>query len=228
MDDRSVGRVSRRQMLRLSAIGAMSVAGTTVLTACGAAPATGEVAVPARLRFGVGPLQSTPDESEKAFEPFFKYLAGKLGTTYDLVATTDWAGIAVALANDQVDLAWMGPWGYVLANDSAGAQAVATASQFTTRSSWGCGAAGSWPMFRQSILTRRSIPVFIALRSSSPASGSYSVRNSASTIRERSIAWLSGAASSAFEDYERLVDELGSHPHVAARTRHFLKLGGYV
>ncbi len=43
------------------------------------------------------------------------------------MATTDWAGISVALANNQVDLAWMGPWGYVLANDDSGAQAIATA-----------------------------------------------------------------------------------------------------
>jgi len=71
-------------------------------------------------------LQPTPDESKKAYEPFFKFLAAQLGADYDLVATTDWAGISVALANDQVDVAWMGPWGYVLANDSAGAQAIAT------------------------------------------------------------------------------------------------------
>jgi phosphonate transport system substrate-binding protein len=43
------------------------------------------------------------------------------------VATTDWAGISVALANDQVDVAWMGPWGYVLANTDSGATAIATA-----------------------------------------------------------------------------------------------------
>jgi len=82
--------------------------------------------VPAKLRFGVGPLQPTPEESKTAFDPFFKYLADQLGTQYDLVATTDWAGISVALANDQIDLAWMGPWGYILANDTAKAEAIAT------------------------------------------------------------------------------------------------------
>jgi phosphonate transport system substrate-binding protein len=80
----------------------------------------------AKLRFGVGPLQPTPGETRKAYDPFFKYLAEKLGRDCDLVATTDWAGISVALANKQVDLAWMGPWGYVLANDDSGAQAIAT------------------------------------------------------------------------------------------------------
>jgi len=78
------------------------------------------------LRFGIGPLQPTPADTKKAYEPFFAYLAKKLDRPYDLIATSDWAGIAVALANDQVDLAWMGPWGYILANNDSGATAVAT------------------------------------------------------------------------------------------------------
>jgi phosphonate transport system substrate-binding protein len=85
------------------------------------------VAQTQKLRFGVGPLQPTPAETKKAFEPFFADLAKKLNREYDLVATTDWAGISVALANEQVDLAWMGPWGYVLANNDSGVTAVATA-----------------------------------------------------------------------------------------------------
>ena len=80
-----------------------------------------------KLRFGVGPLQPTPSETKKAYEPFFAYVAKKIGVDFDLVATTDWAGIAVALANDQVDVAWMGPWGYVLANNDSGVTAIATA-----------------------------------------------------------------------------------------------------
>jgi phosphonate transport system substrate-binding protein len=81
----------------------------------------------AKLRFGVGPLQPTPTETKKAYEPFFAYLAKQLGRDFDLIATTDWAGISVALANKQVDLAWMGPWGYILAHDDSGARAIATA-----------------------------------------------------------------------------------------------------
>jgi phosphonate transport system substrate-binding protein len=79
-----------------------------------------------KLRFAVGPFQPTASDTKKAYEPFFKYLAGKLGRDYELVVTTDWAGIAIALANKQADIAWMGPWGYVLANNEGGAQAIAT------------------------------------------------------------------------------------------------------
>lgn len=88
------------------------------------APATSQ---DRKLRFGVGPLQPTPTETKKAYEPFFAYIAKKLDRDFDLVATTDWAGISVALANDQVDLAWMGPWGYILANNDSGVTAIATA-----------------------------------------------------------------------------------------------------
>jgi len=85
------------------------------------------VAQAPKIRFGVGPLQPTPSETKKAFEPFFADLAKRLSREYDLVATTDWAGISVALANEQVDMAWMGPWGYVLANNDSGVTAIATA-----------------------------------------------------------------------------------------------------
>lgn len=79
-----------------------------------------------KLRFAVGPFQPTPGDTKKAYEPFFAHLAKTLGVDYDLVVTNDWAGIAVALATGQADVAWMGPWGYVLANAEGGAQAIAT------------------------------------------------------------------------------------------------------
>jgi phosphonate transport system substrate-binding protein len=80
-----------------------------------------------KLRFAVGPLQATPTETKKAYDPFFKYLAVQLGADYTLDATTDWAGIAVALASGQVDVAWMGPWGYVIAHHQGAGDAIATA-----------------------------------------------------------------------------------------------------
>ena len=79
-----------------------------------------------KLRFAVGPFQPTASDTKRAYEPFFKHIAEKLGRDYELVVTTDWAGIAVALANKHADIAWMGPWGYVLANNEGGAQAIAT------------------------------------------------------------------------------------------------------
>lgn len=80
----------------------------------------------APLRFAVGPFQPTAGDTRRVYEPFFAHLAAALGRPFELVVTTDWAGIAVALANEQADCAWMGPWGYVLAKARAGAEALAT------------------------------------------------------------------------------------------------------
>jgi phosphonate transport system substrate-binding protein len=79
-----------------------------------------------KLRFGVGPLLPTAADTRKAYTPFFAHLAEQLGADFELVATTDWAGMAVAMGAGQLDLAWMGPWGYIIANNSTGCTALAT------------------------------------------------------------------------------------------------------
>lgn len=99
---------------------------SVVLAALLSAATSLPVAAQERLRFAVGPFQPTPTDTRKAYEPFFKHLAEKLGRPYDMVVTNDWAGISIALANKQADIAWMGPWGYVLAHNEGDAQAIAT------------------------------------------------------------------------------------------------------
>ncbi len=79
-----------------------------------------------KLRFGVGPLLPNPDDTKKAYTPLFAHLAKELGVDFELFATTDWAGMAVAMGSGQLDVAWMGPWGYVIANAQTNCQAVAT------------------------------------------------------------------------------------------------------
>lgn len=79
-----------------------------------------------KLRFAVGPFQPSPSDTRKAYEPFFKHIAEQLGRPYELVVTNDWAGISIALTNGQADIAWMGPWGYMLAHHQGGAEAIAT------------------------------------------------------------------------------------------------------
>ncbi len=116
--------MSRRHPVR-TALLALAV---LALSACGGGAdepvAAGEA--PEVIRFGIGPYQPSASDTKAAFEPFFAYLAGELGTEYELDVTTDFGGIAVALANGQVDLAWMGPYGFVIANNDSGAKAIAT------------------------------------------------------------------------------------------------------
>ncbi len=104
----------------IAASGALSLAALSL-------PGAPAIAQPKKkLRFGVGPLMPTADDTKKAYTPLFTYLAKELGVDFDLVATTDWAGMAVAMGSGQLDVAWMGPWGYIIANNATGCQAVAT------------------------------------------------------------------------------------------------------
>lgn len=101
------------------------IAGSAVLAATSAfRPALAQARK--KMHFGVGPLLPNPDDTRKAYTPLFAHLAKELGVEFDLVATTDWAGMAVAMGSGQLDIAWMGPWGYIIANAATNCQAVAT------------------------------------------------------------------------------------------------------
>jgi phosphonate transport system substrate-binding protein len=109
--------------IRRKILTAGALAGATL--ALGAvAPAFGQTR--RKLRFGVGPLLPNVEDTKKAYTPFFAHLAKELNADFELFATTDWAGMAVAMGSGQLDLAWMGPWGYIIANNSTGCTALAT------------------------------------------------------------------------------------------------------
>jgi phosphonate transport system substrate-binding protein len=111
--------VGRRRFLVTAGLATAGLSAATVFR-----PALGQSQ---RLRFGVGPLLPNPEDTKKAYTPIFAYLAKQLGADYELSTTTDWAGMAVAMGSGQLDVAWMGPWGYVIANAATGCRAVATA-----------------------------------------------------------------------------------------------------
>ncbi|WP_193466535.1 phosphate/phosphite/phosphonate ABC transporter substrate-binding protein [Roseateles puraquae] len=93
----------------------------------GALPAPAIMAQSRKLRFGVGPFMPTAEDTRKAFLPLFAHIAKSLGAPdFDLAVSTDWAGLAVAMGSGQLDAAWMGPWGYVIANNATDCQAIAT------------------------------------------------------------------------------------------------------
>ncbi|MGI8985069.1 MAG: phosphate/phosphite/phosphonate ABC transporter substrate-binding protein [Acidimicrobiales bacterium] len=128
--------LSRRLFLRNAGLLAAG-AGGLALAGCGRSDAptvgagtatgSGSLKVPSKLSFGVGPLLPTTTDTKAAYGPFFAWLASQLGTKHELVAVDSWGGISVALGSDQLDVAWMGPFGYVLANARSGAEAVAPA-----------------------------------------------------------------------------------------------------
>jgi phosphonate transport system substrate-binding protein len=78
------------------------------------------------LKFGVGLFQPDKDKNDATYRPLAAYLEKQLGRKVELRTVDSWEGLAKSLANGETDLALMGPWGYVLANHEAGAQAVST------------------------------------------------------------------------------------------------------
>jgi phosphonate transport system substrate-binding protein len=78
------------------------------------------------LRFGVGLYQPDKEKNDATYRPLAEYIGKQLGREVKLYTVDTWEGLAKSLANGETDIALMGPWGYVLANHVAGAQAVAT------------------------------------------------------------------------------------------------------
>ena len=83
-------------------------------------------AEPGPLKLGVGLFQPDKEKNDATYRPLADYLAKKLGREVKLFTVDTWEGLAKSLANGETDIALMGPWGYVLANHTAGAQVVAT------------------------------------------------------------------------------------------------------
>lgn len=79
------------------------------------------------IKFGVGPYFPTPNENRDQFDPFFQRLAEAVDLPADITVTEDWVGISEALRSRTLDVAWLGPWGYVLANhNEPSIEAIAT------------------------------------------------------------------------------------------------------
>ena len=78
------------------------------------------------LQFGVGLFQPDKEKNDATYRPLTDYLSQQLGRKIVLRTVDTWEGLALSLANGETDMALMGPWGYVLANHQAGAQAVST------------------------------------------------------------------------------------------------------
>lgn len=78
------------------------------------------------LKVGLGPQQPTQADTRRVWEPLYELVCDRIGADLDLTVANDWAGIAVALASEQIDIAQMGPWGYVLAKNKGDARIVST------------------------------------------------------------------------------------------------------
>ena len=113
----------------------LGILALTVVVACQNQPTVetsqnstaNESATLTELEFGVGPYFPTPGENRKQFEPLFNQLAQAVNLPAEVTVTEDWIGISEALRSGTLDGAWLGPWGYVLANhNQPSLEAIAT------------------------------------------------------------------------------------------------------
>lgn len=114
----SLPPASRRAWLRRTAVAAgLAWAGAASVPAWAADDV---------LRFGVGLYQPDKEKNDATYRPLAEHLSRALGRPVKLYTVDTWEGLAKSLAAGETDIALMGPWGYVLANHTAGAQVVST------------------------------------------------------------------------------------------------------
>jgi len=75
------------------------------------------------LRWGLIPADDAA-EMLRQYEPVVEYLEGELGLQIDVEVTSDYAAAIQAMKNKHIELAWFGPFSYILAADEAGAEAL--------------------------------------------------------------------------------------------------------
>ena len=102
------------------------VVSTILATLAAGAAAVDKAADLPALKLGVGLFQPDKEKNDATYRPLARYLSKKLGRAVELRTVDTWEGLAKSLANGETDIALLGPWGYVLANNESGAQAVST------------------------------------------------------------------------------------------------------
>lgn len=76
------------------------------------------------LVMGLIPAENN-EEMIQHFEPMRAYLEKKLGVHVKMYTATDYAGVIEAMRKKRLDIAWLGPLSYILAEQEAGAEAFA-------------------------------------------------------------------------------------------------------
>ena len=107
--------MNRRQFLKSGAVV------TGAATAALAAPTALRAQERAVIRVGLGPQQPTQADTYRVWEPIYRIVTEQVGAELDLNVANDWAGISTALANQQIDVAQMGP---CLARNNGGARPI--------------------------------------------------------------------------------------------------------
>ncbi len=80
----------------------------------------GEIEV---LRMGLIPADDA-EEMLRDYEPIKEYLSEELGIPVEIMVTSDYTAAIEAMRSKHIDMAWFGPFSYVIAANVAGAEAI--------------------------------------------------------------------------------------------------------
>ena len=75
------------------------------------------------LRMGLIPADDA-DEMLRQYEPIQEYLSRELGMPVEIQVTSDYTAAIEAMKYNHIDLAWFGPFSYILASEIADAEAI--------------------------------------------------------------------------------------------------------
>jgi len=75
------------------------------------------------LRMGLIPADDA-DEMLRQYEPIQEYLSEKLGIPVEIQVTSDYTAAIEAMRSNHIDMAWFGPFSYILAAEIADAEAI--------------------------------------------------------------------------------------------------------
>src|SRR3989338_9355212 len=94
-----------------------------VVAGCGATQkgttnTAGEIKV---LKMGLIPADDA-EEMLRGYEPIKDYLSEKLGIPVEIQVTTDYTAAIEAMRSKHIDMAWFGPFSYIIAANVAGAE----------------------------------------------------------------------------------------------------------
>jgi phosphonate transport system substrate-binding protein len=75
------------------------------------------------LRWGLIPADDAT-EMLRQYEPVVEYMENELGLEIELQVTLDYTAAITAMADKHIEMAWFGPFSYILAAEEAGAEAI--------------------------------------------------------------------------------------------------------
>ncbi|MEE8372187.1 MAG: phosphonate ABC transporter substrate-binding protein [Dehalococcoidia bacterium] len=77
-----------------------------------------------KLRWGLIPADDAT-EMLRQYEPVVEYMESVLGLDVEVQVTTDYTAAIIAMKQKHIEMAWFGPFSYILAAEEAGAEALA-------------------------------------------------------------------------------------------------------